>query len=129
MAARLDLAVAVALGAAAVVVYFPLVVQGRVLASFDTLVYFYPNAAYLASRLGAGQLPLWDPYLFAGVPFLANSQVGVLYPLHWLYLLAPVSRVYAGLVVLHAWLVGCGVFVLACRSLGLRLLPAVFAAL
>ena len=28
----------------------------------------------------AGQIPLWNPYLFSGVPFLANIQAAVLYP-------------------------------------------------
>jgi hypothetical protein len=65
-------------------------------------------------------VPLWDPYLFAGVPFLANSQVGALYPPSWLYLLGPVSRVYAILVVVHVWLLALGVYLLGRISLGLR---------
>ncbi|HUN24237.1 MAG TPA: YfhO family protein [Anaerolineales bacterium] len=35
-------------------------------------------------RLLAGEIPLWNPYLFLGTPFLANPQSGVLYPLNWL---------------------------------------------
>ena len=35
------------------------------------------------AELRAGGLPLWNPYLFLGVPFLANPQAAVLYPLHW----------------------------------------------
>ncbi len=31
----------------------------------------------------AGVVPLWNPYLFSGAPFLANIQAAVLYPLHW----------------------------------------------
>jgi hypothetical protein len=31
----------------------------------------------------AGKLPLWTPDLFAGAPLLANSQIGVFYPLNW----------------------------------------------
>ena len=31
----------------------------------------------------AGRLPLWNPYLFAGAPLLANSQAGIFYPLNW----------------------------------------------
>ncbi|MEK9164655.1 MAG: hypothetical protein AAB342_04785, partial [Chloroflexota bacterium] len=49
----------------------------------DTLLYFYPYWAYRAQSLLAGRLPLWNPYLFMGAPFLANSQAGVFYPLNW----------------------------------------------
>jgi hypothetical protein len=42
---------------------------------------FYAFAHYEASRLLAGQLPLWNPYAYAGHPFLADVQSAVFYPL------------------------------------------------
>jgi hypothetical protein len=99
--------------------YFPLTVQGKVLSSFDSLVYFYPNAVYYAERVRQGVVPLWDPYLFAGAPFLANSQAGVLYPLNLLYLLGPVSRIYAVLLVFHVWWLAIGIYLLGRFSLSL----------
>lgn len=123
LVAALVLAVVIAL------VDAPLALEGRVLASYDAEVYFYPHAAYLAARLSAGQIPLWDPYLFGGVPFLANSQVGALYPPNWTYLLGPVSRVYAGLVVFHTWWLGLGGYILARRSARLGWSGALVAAL
>jgi hypothetical protein len=126
---RRDAAAAGALGVVTILVYFPLAIQGRVLSSFDSLVYFYPQAAYLAERLRQGAIPLWDPYLFAGVPFLANSQAGVLYPPTWLDLVGPVSQVYSGLVIGHAWLLSFGVYLLGRQSLRLSPLPATFAAI
>lgn len=116
------------LGALSILIYSPLTLQGRVLSSFDSLVYFYPNAIYLAERLRLGQIPLWDPYLFAGVPFLANSQVGALYLPNWLYLIGPVSRIYAVLVVGHVWWLGCGTYALGRASLRLSRVAATFAA-
>ena len=124
-----DVLVALFLAALAIAIYYPLTLQGRVLSSLDSLVYFYPNAIYLAERLRAGQIPLWDPYIFAGVPFLANSQVGALYPPNLLYLLGPVSRVYAILVVAHVWWLGFGVYLVARGSLGLGRLAGTFAAI
>lgn len=111
----------------ALIYYFPLTVQGRVLASFDTQVYFYPNAAYLASRLRSGQIPLWNPYIFSGVPFLANSQVGALYPPHWLFIVGPVSSIYGTLIVGHVWLLAMGTYWLGRASLQLGRIGAVFA--
>src|SRR5689334_2294483 len=54
-----------------------------ILARGDTFLYFYPYWDYRAHALLSGHLPLWNPYLFMGAPFLANSQAGVLYPLNW----------------------------------------------
>ncbi|MEP7341505.1 MAG: YfhO family protein [Acidobacteriota bacterium] len=44
----------------------------------------------LAARLWAnGELPLWNPYTFGGMPLLAAIQPGVLYPPNWLFLILP----------------------------------------
>ena len=126
---RQDLLAALLLAVLTVLIYYPLTIQGRVLSSFDSLVYFYPNAVYIADRLRAGQLPLWDPYIFAGVPFLANSQVGVLYPPNLLYLIGPVSRMYAVLVVGHVWWLAVGTYLLSRASLGLGRMASLFAAI
>ncbi len=126
---RRDVAAAAFLAVLTVAIDAPLTLQGRVLASFDALVYFYPNAAYLAFRLGRGELPLWNPYLFAGVPFLANSQVGALYPPNWLDLALPVSRAYSWLVVGHVWWLALGVYALGRLSLGLSRPAALFASI
>src|SRR4029077_16092505 len=89
---------------AALVFFFPLVFLGRALVDYDAFVYFYPQRVFLARSLLAGQIPQWDPYLFLGVPFLANPQTAVLYPPSWLFLLGPVQAVYAAQLVLHAFL-------------------------
>ncbi len=52
---------------------------------FDQFVAF---ARYEAGRLHAGQLPLWNPYTFAGHPFLADVQAAIFYPLSLLTMLA-----------------------------------------
>jgi hypothetical protein len=52
---------------------------------YDQFVAF---ARYEASRLHAGQLPLWNPTAFAGHPFLADVQAAIFYPLSLLTMLA-----------------------------------------
>ena len=59
----------------------------RVLAGYDLSTYFYPYRQYAALTLRQANLPLWNPYLFQGAPFLANQQTAVLYPPNLLYLL------------------------------------------
>jgi len=58
-------------------------VAGWVLAGGDLHTYFFPYWAAATRAFQAGTLPLWNPYLFAGAPLLANSQVGIFYPLNW----------------------------------------------
>ena len=75
-----------------------------VVTGYDTLAYFYPYRAYAGEVIRSGQLPHWNPYLFYGVPFLANIQTAVFYPLNALfYLLAPTIALNWS-VILHLFL-------------------------
>ncbi len=46
----------------------------------DSGVAFYPHYRRVSERWLQGDLPLWNPDLYAGVPLLANPQWGVLDP-------------------------------------------------
>ncbi len=90
-----------------------------ILARGDTFLYFYPNWNYAADAVRHGHFPLWNPYLFMGVPFFANSQIGVLYPLNLALAWLPTTRAINLTIVLHIWLAGAGAYIFARRSLGL----------
>lgn len=104
-------------------VIFRELVAGRVLAGGDLQLYFFPYWSAAAWALQAGKLPLWNPHLFAGAPFLANSQAGVFYPLNWpLWLLsgptlAGTAHSLHWSVLLHVVLAACTAYLLA-RRLG-----------
>ena len=83
----------------------------RVLAGYDLSTYFYPYRQYAAAALRQGNLPLWNPYLFQGVPFLANQQTAVLYPPNLLYLLLSAETALALSIALHLIWGALGVFV------------------
>jgi len=89
----------------------------RVLASGDILHYFYPYRDYAAAALRAGEIPLWNPYIFGGAPFLANPQAAVLYPLHWPLSWLPVTAQIYWSAALHAWILALGGYALM-RRLG-----------
>ena len=91
------------------------VFTNRVLGRGDALTYFTPYWAYRAEALRAGRLPLWNPYLFLGVPFLANPQAAVLYPLHWPLIWMRPERALVWSLVLHTWLAGCFTYALGRR--------------
>ena len=41
---------------------------------------FYAFARFSYDELAQGRLPLWNPYTYAGHPFLADVQSAVFYP-------------------------------------------------
>jgi len=97
-----DLLAVVLLWGLVIACYWKIALAGRVLAGGDVFTYFYPYWAEATRAMRAGRLPLWNPYLFMGAPFLANSQVGVFYPLNWLLWLAlPAHQSVHLTIVLH----------------------------
>jgi hypothetical protein len=76
----------------------------------DILAMHLPDKMFLVRSLHeTGELPLWCPYRFAGVPFIHDFQVGAYYPPHWLLMVLGVESVGAGLswlVVLHVVIAG-----------------------
>ena len=100
--------VAVGLALAVLLVFRPLLLTNRVLATGDAFAYFTPYRDFANQALAAGRLPLWNPYLFLGSPFLANPQSAVFYPLHWFFIGLPAAKSLAASVGLHLWLAGFG---------------------
>lgn len=76
----------------------------------DLLAYHIPHKRFLVWACHeTGEVPLWCPYNFAGMPFVHDPQVAVFYPFHWPMLLLPESYVgpmLSWLVVLHVVLAG-----------------------
>ena len=91
-----------------------------ILARGDTFLYFYPYWQMAAEALQAGRLPLWNPHIFMGVPFLANSQVGFFYPLNWpLWWWLPVPYAVSATILLHLVVAGWGAYLAGRRCLAL----------
>lgn len=105
------LSAALALAAGVLLVYAPLLLTNRVLATGDAFTYFTPYRDYANAALSAGRLPLWNPYLFLGVPFLANPQTAIFYPLHWPLIALPAAQSLLAALALHLWLTGMGAVV------------------
>lgn len=55
----------------------------------DPIRSFYPDRALINEAFRNGYFPLWNPYVFAGTPLLANFHSGVFYPLHAIYFIFP----------------------------------------
>ncbi|KAA3658689.1 MAG: hypothetical protein DWQ04_24360 [Chloroflexi bacterium] len=89
-----------------------------ILARGDTYLYFYPYWEAAANALQNGRIPLWNPQLFMGVPFIANSQVGFFYPLNWpLWLLLPIPYAVSVSILVHLFIAGWGAYLAAQRTI------------
>jgi len=100
---------------------------------FDLPGYHLPLAHYAARSLGMGELPLWDPYTYCGLPFYANFQAQVFYPPAWIVFVLANLLGFDKLLRLLQWEVGIHVFIggagayLLLRRLGVDRMAAVFA--
>ncbi len=92
----------------------------------DLILQNYAWKGFIRDSLRAGELPLWNPYLFGGVPFLAAGQNSALYPFSVLFLLLPLSTAYGWFMVSQLALAGLSMYALI-RTYGLRRSSAVFA--
>src|SRR5215468_4363328 len=76
----------------------------------DMLAMHLPMKRFLVrSWQETGELPLWNPYSFGGMPFIHDVQVGAFYPLHWPLFLLPEEQVGAAmswLIVIHVIIAG-----------------------
>jgi hypothetical protein len=108
------------LGLLTLIFFWKILLTNLILVGVDVFLYFYPYKAYAAQSLLAGRFPLWNPHIFMGVPFLANSQAGLLYPLNWLFLWAEPPKQVAYSIGLHIWIAGAGAYCFAQHSLKLN---------
>jgi len=85
----------------------------------DLILQNYAWKHFLVETLHNRELPLWDPYIFAGHPFLANGQHSALYPLSLVFYVLPLWRAYGVFIWLQLGLAGAFAYLFA-RVLGIR---------
>ena len=108
-----DAAALAALLLLAVVILLPVLVSGeemapglggRVAGYDDARTQWYPWRAYAAKWMKEGVLPLWNPYVLCGTPFVGNVQSALFYPPNVMFLLMPVHLAARAMVLLHVTL-------------------------
>ncbi len=97
---------------------------GQLPSSVDFLLQYYPNLAFLGNSLKAGELPLWNPYVFAGTPYLADPQSALLYLPNWPFLLLLDTVGAARAIVLFHYALASVSFYLYMRVIGLPRRPS-----
>ena len=95
----------------------------------DIGLYFVPMLDHLHRSLAAGRVPLWNPWILCGAPYVGNPQTWPLYPGAALWRIWDAPRAIGWSVALHAWLAGVGMYLFARRTTRVRWAPALLAAL
>lgn len=81
----------------------------------DLVSFLYPTFRFAAGELSQGRLPLWNPTLYAGAPFIGDIQAGFLYPPNLLLFLVNPHFPYTALQALaigHLYWAGLGMYLL-----------------
>lgn len=95
---------------AATAVAYPTWLSAKPMALDDLGQLNGPQRALLAWFYHHGHLPLWNPFNFAGQPFLAAGQSGPLYIPNVIYLVLPIATALKVSYLLHEWLAAVGMY-------------------
>ena len=84
-------------------------------AQTDLAHYFLPSRDFGFGELAKGNLALWNPHIFAGVPFFGGMQSALLYPSNLLFLALPLPLAANWSIALNVWLLGAFMYLWTLR--------------
>ena len=76
----------------------------------DIQFYFYPIHKSAAALVKHGELPLWNPYAYGGMPLLGDIQTALLYPPNWLFFILPADTAFSYAVIVQFCIAGLGMY-------------------
>jgi hypothetical protein len=94
----------------------------------DTWTQFYYWRHFASESLARGEMPLWNPYIFSGTPFIAGIQSAIFYPLNLLFVVFPTPFAINFSIALHCFLASLFTYFYS-RYLGIRRSGAALSAL
>jgi hypothetical protein len=72
----------------------------------DIILQFYPWQIFTNEAIRSGYIPLWNPYVSCGAPFLANLQTAIFNPLKIVFYILPYSYALKFFILLNMFLAG-----------------------
>jgi len=69
--------------------------------AFDDIRQFFPNRKILQEEILKGIIPLWNPYIYSGTPFMGAFDTAVWYPLSWIASALPIVEGWSFLVIIQ----------------------------
>ncbi|MDX9703691.1 MAG: YfhO family protein [Candidatus Auribacterota bacterium] len=101
-------------GAVAVLFLKPLLTPENILHFSDAIHVWYFLKTFTINALQKyGQLPLWNPLIYSGVPFVGNPQSTLFYPPFFLFYAVPVHYAITLLFAGHTAFAACGMYLYA----------------
>jgi len=91
---------------------------GQAFTRGDIGAYFYPHRLFLARSVWSGEVPLWNPLVFCGIPYFADPLNSFFYPLNWLFVLCSRPGTVWLMLALHVSFAGLGATFLAREMMG-----------
>ncbi|GAB4166753.1 MAG: YfhO family protein [Terrimicrobiaceae bacterium] len=84
----------------------------RVLSSVhgDVALQYLYTRQFSFGEMALGNIPLWNPYLYGGVPCLGDFQNALLYPPNWTFLVLPIATAINWSFAIHVFLLGAGMY-------------------
>jgi len=151
----LNLSIVLGLLALLVIFFWPVILGGKTLLPFDNLFTAQPWQTFAAQfgidvphnellsdlvlenyvwkrfivqALKSRQLPLWNPYILSGQPFLAAGQHSALYPLSLVFYVLPLVKAYGCFTILQLLLAGVFMYIYT-RTIRLERVGSIVAAI
>lgn len=78
--------------------------------SADLGAQFLYARAFGFGEIALGHLPLWNPYIYGGIPFLGDFQSALLYPPNLIFLVLPLATAINWSFAIHVFLLGAGMY-------------------
>lgn len=88
-------------------VCFRIIFSGETLFTGDNFDLLFPQKHFWVNEIIKGRIPLWNPYILSGTPYLADINLGTLAPSNLIYLIiTPVERAASLLFTLELFVIG-----------------------
>ena len=96
--------------------FLPALLNHLKLGPYDGMLFNVPLRVATAQIIWSGHVPLWNPYIFGGMPLLASAQGGLLFPPNWFYLIFS-PAVATNLMVISVYMIAAlGAYLFARRT-------------
>ena len=113
----------------ALVLFREVVLGGGTILGVDTLALgYFARDMYTQSMLNHSTFPLWDPFLFGGLPFIDGMHGDIFYPPSLALLFSDPAQMWGWKMLIHVFLAGCFTY-LWLRELALQRAIAFFGGL
>ncbi len=107
--------------------FYPVLLSQVVLAPGDGWAQNFAVRVLTGQMIGRGELPLWNPFIFGGMPLAASVYPGAFYPLNWLFAILPDKWAINTIVLATYYLALVGTYFYA-RRVGIACVGALLAA-